>query len=234
MFIHRLSLFWKRFAPLEEQILSAIRDVLPEGAQPTFDAQVGGITRVQRSPPKWNEILFYRMRRGKADWSGVPLFPRKDEFRLAKVSFSVDGKQFTAALGCVAGHIFDLTVIPGPKRVSFVSFDGPPSVMLQDDPLETATGKRTEVLPELWQRYLQQQATRSQQPPSGWVFYDASNAHRVALGDRELLVLAEREGDQFLLYSVEPQVDDLFTLDGHDCDEPKVFKGSLDTFFGIR
>ncbi len=44
----RLSLLWRRFSPLEEQLIVVVREVLPPQAQTIFDAQVGGITLVQR------------------------------------------------------------------------------------------------------------------------------------------------------------------------------------------
>ena len=74
--MQRLSLLWRRFSPLEERLIAAVREVLPERAQPVFDAQIAGITLVQRLP-RWTEIDFYRRRKGKTDWSDVPAFPPK-------------------------------------------------------------------------------------------------------------------------------------------------------------
>jgi hypothetical protein len=43
--LQRLSLLWTRFSPLEERLLAAVRGVVPEGAQPVFDAQVADTAR---------------------------------------------------------------------------------------------------------------------------------------------------------------------------------------------
>ena len=126
--IERVTLLWKRFSPLEERLLAEVRNVLPAAAQPSFDAQVAAISRVQRLAPSWTEICFYRMRRGRADWSGVPLFPCTDEFRLADVRFRIGGQHFKATLTSIGGHIFDFATTPGPKHVSFATWDAEPSV----------------------------------------------------------------------------------------------------------
>src|SRR6185369_16720482 len=98
---------WRRFSPLEERLIAAVRTVLPPQAQAVFDAQIGGITLVQRLPPHWLDISFYRKRHGKVDWRDVPAFPRTGEFRLAEVQFSVEGRRYKATLSSIGGHIFD-------------------------------------------------------------------------------------------------------------------------------
>src|ERR1700730_15082452 len=148
----RLKLLFIRFSPLEERLLAAVRTVLPTAAQSTFDAQVIAITRVQRHP-RWTEICFYRIRKGKVNWSDVPVFPCADEFRLAKVRFSVQAKSYTATLTCVKGHIFDFAVTPGPKKIAFGLWDSAPAVQLLDDPLRAPTGQRpAENIPETWRK----------------------------------------------------------------------------------
>jgi hypothetical protein len=131
----RLSLMWRRFSPLEERLLAAVRAALPAEAQAVFDAQIGGITLVQRLPPHWAEISFYRRRHGKVDWSEVPAFPRTSEFGLAEVQFSVGGQRYKATLTCINGHIFDFMVIPSPKAISFADWDAAPSARLLSNPL---------------------------------------------------------------------------------------------------
>ncbi len=86
--VQRLSLLWRRFSPLEERLIAAVCGALPEPAQPIFEAQIAGITLVQRLPG-WTEIDFYRRRSGRTDWSDIPAFPRTGEFPLAEVRFSV-------------------------------------------------------------------------------------------------------------------------------------------------
>ena len=125
--LQRLSLIWRRFSPLEERLIAAVREVLPPQARGVFDAQIAGITLVQRLPPRWSEISFYRQRHGKVDWSDLPAFPRTGEFRLAEVQFSVEGRRYKATLTSIGGHIFDFTVIPSAKAVAFADWDGAPT-----------------------------------------------------------------------------------------------------------
>jgi hypothetical protein len=100
----RLSLMWRRFAPLEERLLAAVREVLPPQAQVILDAQIAGVTFVQRLPPHWLEISFHRKRHGKVDWSDIPMFPRSGEFRLAEVQFTVGGQRHKSTLTSIGGH----------------------------------------------------------------------------------------------------------------------------------
>jgi len=208
-----LALLWRRFSPLEERLLAEVRKALPTAAQHIFDAQVGGITLVQRSPPSWSEIRFYRIRRGRPDWSGVPLFPQTGEVRLAEMRFRAAGRSFKSALASINGHIFDLVTTPGPKAVAFLPLEVEGNVNLLADPLDAAVKKVPEVLPAAWENLLRR---RSSAPSGAWVLHDRTTAYRVALDDGEYLVLAEREGDQFILHRLEPAADGLFHLQHHD------------------
>ena len=208
--IRRLSLLWKRFTPLEERLFVEIRHVLPTEAQPIFDAQVAAINHVQRLPPSWGEIDFYR----RPDWSGVPLFPCTDEFRLAKVRFRVGGRPYKAVLSSISGHIFDFAITPGPKAVAFEAWDGTATCVLLGDPLRAPTGTREpETLPAAWQEFLTRHAGEQ---PSGWVLHDARTAYRVVLNDAQYLILAEREGPEFILHRIEPARERLYYLKHHD------------------
>ncbi len=100
----RLSHLRRRFSPLEERLITAVRELLPPRAQSVFDAQVAGITLVQR-PLGWNEINFYRRRGGMVDWTDIPPFPNTDEFPLAEVRFSAGGKGYKATLTILAGQV---------------------------------------------------------------------------------------------------------------------------------
>jgi hypothetical protein len=126
--IRELALVWQRFSPLERRVLDEIRGVLPDPAKPMFDGQLGAITRVQRLPPSWSEIDFYCLRRGKPNWTDVPLFPCTDEFRLAEVRFQVLGRSYKSTLSSIGGHIFDLATTPGARKVAFV----PPEEIVDD------------------------------------------------------------------------------------------------------
>jgi hypothetical protein len=212
--IERLSLLWKRFSPLEERLIEEVRRILPEAARGAFAAQVAGINRVQRSPPSWGEICFYRMRWGKASWVGVASFPCTDEFRLAEVRFKAGGRRFKSTLTCVRGYILDFATSPGPRSVAFAAWEGEAKAVLIGDPLRAPSGRREpEVLPRVWDAVLER---RGRGPWGEWEVHDSSTAYRLALDDGEYLVLAEREGDQLILWRIEPPSEGLFHLPNHD------------------
>jgi hypothetical protein len=226
MFFRKLTLLWKRFSPLEERLLSSVRSVLPAGAIAMFDAQVAAITRVQRLPPLWNEISFYRIKRGKPDWSGISLFPCTDEFCLAEIRFMVQSKPYKAALTSISGHIFDLTITPSPKHVAFSEWDAPPAVQLLDNPLRASVGaKAPEAIPTQWQNVRQRYGGESS---CGWLLHDENSAHRVAFSDAEYLIVGEKEGVEYLLYRVESTADGLYYLE-HDDGVPEPFRGRIES-----
>jgi hypothetical protein len=223
----RLKL-WRRFTPLEDRLLAAVRIVLPPAAQSVFDSQVAAINRVQRLPPSWSEIDFYCLRRGRTDWSRVPAFRCTDEFRLAEVRFQVGGAAYRAVLSCIAGHIFDLAITPGPKAIAFANWDGTPRIKLFADPDQAPTGRReAESLPPEWREFLSRTAGAL---PRGWALYDAATARRVTLVDSEYLILAERDSEDFVLYRLEPPGGGFFRLRGYDA-EPEPMGEGLDQVF---
>jgi len=213
--IQRCSLVWRRFCPLEERLFAAVRSVLPEAAKPIYDTQVATVHLAQRLL-QWNEICYYPKRRGLArqiDWSGVPKFPYTEEFQLAEVRFKVAGERFKATLSCIGGHIFDFHIHPGGKRIAFSTWDAEPRVTLLDDPLRAPTFKKREPIPAAWREFLTKHPDRH---PSPWKLYDETSAYRIALEDGEFLVLAAREGDEFVMERLDPPAEHLFHMRGHD------------------
>jgi hypothetical protein len=223
----RLSLLWRRFSPLEERLIAAVREVLPPQAQPIFDAQMAGVTLVQRLPPHWMEISFYRRRHGKVDWSGIPTFPRTGEFRLAEVQISVRGRRYKATLTCIGGRVFDFTVRPSPKAIAFADWDASPSARLLSDPMRMESANEPQPIPESWREFL---ARRQGSSLGDWTIHDPQTAFRTDLTEGEFLVLAEREGDHFVLHRIDPPASTLFYLDSHD-GRPESLKGELDDLF---
>ena len=212
MALETLRLFWQRYSPMEVRLLAEVRRVLPPAAQEPFDAQVAAVTRVQRSPPSWSEISLYRLKGGVVDWSGVPLFPCTDEFRLAEVRFAAGGRRFAATLTTIGGHVFDFTTVPGPRAAAFVAWDGEPRATLLGDPLRAPSGNREEApLPHAWEASLASAASYGD-----WRVHDRASAYRVVVGDGEYLVLAERGGDEFILHRIQPASDLLFYVPAHD------------------
>ena len=208
----RLSLLWRRFSPLEERLITAVRDVLPPQVQRTFDAQVAATTLVQRHP-HWTEIAFYRRRHGKVDWSGVPMFPRTGEFRLAEVRFTAEGRRYKATLTSIGGHMFDFAVTPSPKAIAFADWDSAPSVRLLSDPLVIDSARAPDPIPDAWREFL---ARRQPQAAKGWEFHGSETAYRTTLDEGDFLVLAECEGDEFVLHRIEPPASALFYMGSHD------------------
>jgi hypothetical protein len=224
--IQRVTLLWRRFSPLEERLIAAAREVLPPRAQLLFDAQVAGITLVQR-PLAWNEISFYRRRQGKVDWSDIPAFPHTAESPLAEVRFSAAGKRYKATLTSIGGHIFDFAITPSPKAIAFVNWDGAPSARLLTDPLVAQPSHALQPIPAAWREFL---ARHPGQQAGGWTFHAAGTAYRTTLREGEFVILAERAGDEFVMHPIEPADSDLFYLASHD-GTPKAIKGSLDDVF---
>jgi len=222
--LQKISLLWRRFSPLEEQLIAAVRKVLSPPAQTIFDAQVAAITLVQRHP---NEICFYRRRAGKIDWSGVPSFPRTDEFQLATMRFTAQGRSYQAKLTCLKGHMFDFSIIPGPQAVTFETWDAPAVVRLLADPLAIPSGNAPNPLPASWQELL---ARPRPADTDEWEFHDAQTAYRTVFNDGEFLVLAERAGDQFILHRLDPPASTLYYLNSHD-GIPELVKGDVLEYF---
>jgi hypothetical protein len=227
--LRELTLRWRRLSPFEERLLAEVRRMLPDAAVSVYDAQVAEINHVQRLPPSWSEIDFYRLRRRKPDWSGVPMFPCTDELSLVEVEFQVAGKRFRARLSSIGGHIFDLVTTPGPRRVAFDPWDAEPRMTLLGDPLRASGGKKEpETLPRQWQEFLRRHPG---EPPSGWVFHDEATAYRVALADGVYVILAEREGTVFVLHRADPPGARLFYLRHHDGD-PEPLDAEIETVVG--
>jgi hypothetical protein len=133
---------------------------------------------------------------------------------LAEVRFKVNGKRFKATLFSIKGHIFDFHVQPGGRSIAFTPWDDSPKVTLLDDPMRQPIGrKKPALLPPAWTDFL---ARHSNETFVDWTLNDADSAYSISLEDGEFLILAEREGDEFILQRLEPASDKLFYLQSHD------------------
>ena len=226
---NRIKLLWRRFSPLEENLLAAVRKALPPAALPTFDAQVAAINHVQRLP-HWTEIDFYHLQGGRSDWTGVPAFPNTGEFPLAEVKFVVKEKRFKATLSSIGGHIFDFRIQPSPSSIAFLGWDGEPFVRLLTDPLSAIASKHTVPVPEGWVNFVK---SRDTLVTNGWTLFDANTGRFVSLESGEFVVLAEREGPEFILHRVEPAASSLFYLEAHDA-TPEPIKDIAHFFQNVR
>lgn len=206
-------MYWKRFTPLEERVLLRVRCNLSPEACEIFDAQVDVINLVQRQLD-WSEILFYRKRRGKIDWSEVSLFARSGNFRLAKVNFAIGRIHHQATVNCISGHIFSLTFSPAAKPIAFENWDDDGIVELLSDPMVADDSDSVEMLPPSWIALLE---GLSPGDYPGWNIYDAHSARRITISGQELLLLAERSDDQFVVCRPDSRDGIVYKM-GHESD----------------
>ncbi|HEU4340605.1 MAG TPA: hypothetical protein VFU31_03450 [Candidatus Binatia bacterium] len=228
-FAQRISLLWRRFSPLEERLFAAVRGILPTDALPAFDAQVAGINHVQRLPG-WTEIDFYRRRLGRVDWSDIPMFPRTDEFPLAEVRFSAGQRRFKGTLNSIAGHIFDFAIIPSPRDIAFLDWEGTPTARLLSDPLSVDALRPLTPVPDVWHEFMARHKLGS---ATGWTLHTGETARCVTLEDGEFVILAERGGDEFILHRIEPAASDIFYLESHD-GKPEPIVGDIRGVFPTK
>jgi len=153
------------------------------------------------------------------------MFPRTGEFRFAKVRFTVERRPYKATLTCIGGHIFDFAIAPSPKVTAFAEWDTGVSARMLFDPLTVDSGRPPEPIPALWREFITRRP-----PPSGWTFHDAGTAYRTTFDEGEFLVLAEREGDEFILHRIEPAASILFYMKSHD-GTPGSIGGTIDDIF---
>jgi hypothetical protein len=219
-------MFWKKFTPLEERVLSRVRSSLSPEAREIFDAQVDAINLVQRQLD-WSEILFYRRRKGKIDWSEVSLFGRSDNYRLAKVDFAIGRVHHQATVNCISGHIFSLTFSPAAKPIAFKNWDDDGIVELLSDPMVAVDSDSVETLPPSWITLLKDLSPNDY---PNWNIYDAHSARRITIGGQDLLLLAERSDDQFVVCRPDSRDGIVYKM-GHESD-PEPISMPLMEFFG--
>ena len=212
--IERLTLLWKRFTPLEEHLLSEIRTVLPPAAHATFDAQLAAINRVQRLPPSWSgDLALYRMRRGKVDWSGVPSFALyRVKFAWPRSGSLSAASTIRAALLSVAGRVFELSDKPSSETCGVCRVGGGAEGHALGGPDAPVEQARHRTSARGVGRVLGQWSTCIRLDLAG----SSCPAYRVTLEDGEYLVLAEREGEEFVLQRVEPPAEHLFLHELHE------------------
>lgn len=219
-------MFWKTFTPLEERVLLRVQRCLSSEARAIFDAQVDVINLVQRQLD-WSEILFYRKRKGKIDWSEVSLFARSDNFRLAKVDFTIARIPHQTTVSCISGHIFSLTFSPAAKPIAFENWDDDGIVELLSDPMVINDSESVEILPPSWVTFLKD-LSLGDYPK--WDIYDAHSARRISIRGQVLLLLAEGSDDQFVVCRLDSRDGIVYKM-SHES-EPEPILIPLMEFFG--
>lgn len=117
------------------------------------------------------------------------------------------------------------------RRKFHDTVEAQPNAVLPADPLRATTGKReAENLPVEWRKFL---AEHPGAAPVGWEFHDGTSAYRVALDDGQYLVLAAREGAEFILQRLEPPAERLFHL-VHTDSIPEPLGRELEAIVGRR
>lgn len=212
MQIKRLTLFWKRFTPLEAKILSEVQLALSQECGHIFKAQIAAINLVQRHID-WSEVLFYRKKGKRIDWSDILSFPIKKNLRLAKVDFYIDHQSYQATVNCIFGHILSLTFSPAEKPIAFREWDGKCNVELLEDPMDQSAAIGAETIPRKWARFLDE---NRQNDYPGWQLYDSTQARRISVHGNEMLVLAEGEGDQFIVCFADQPDSDIYEVSHED------------------
>ncbi len=155
------------------------------------------------------------------------MFPRTGEFRLAQVRFTAGGRRYKATLSSIDGHVFDFAVTPSPKAIAFANWESAPSVRLLSDPLTVESSREPELVPRAWQEFL---ARPRPQDTDDWTFHDSETAYRTTFNEGEFLVLAERQGDEFVLHRIEPLASTLFYMASHD-GTPEPIEGDILAIF---
>ena len=80
-----------------------------------------------------------------------------------------------------------------------------------------------EPIPDSWRQLL---AHGRIADTGGWTLYDTRTAYRVTLDEGEFLVLAERDGDEFVLHRIEPSSSSLWHMASHD-GVPEPIRGDI-------
>ena len=93
------------WTPWEEKITAAVVGRLEQKAREIIKGQLAAVNKVQRIVG-WREVDLYVMKKGKVDWSGLPMLCDDREFVLATVSTKAGADRFETKVCCVGGHIF--------------------------------------------------------------------------------------------------------------------------------
>ena len=93
------------WTPWEEKITAAVIGRLGLKAREIIQEQLAAVNKVQRIVG-WREVDLYVTKKGKIDWSGLPLLWDDREFVLATVRTKAGADRFETKVCCVGGHIF--------------------------------------------------------------------------------------------------------------------------------
>ena len=192
--LRTIRLLWHKHTPVEKAIFDSVSPLLSPHAKTIYDQQVAAINKVQRYL-EWTEINFYRIVRGKSDWSDIAQFPRSEEFTLAKTTYHVDNTKFTTRIHCVAGHIFSFVPRPSVKRHCFGT---PEQIQTQilTDPIGAAGEDLSDIpLPESFRNWHNDPTVDTNE----WCVLQPHETYVVHLPKSDFVILATRSGDEYLM-----------------------------------
>lgn len=195
--LRRLTLLWRTFTPVEEQILGLMGEALPAAHRGRYYAQVKSINRVQRTLD-WTEILFYCMMSGRPRRNPDHFFPNRGEFTVGTVDYLIKGVRFTTTLTSVGGHIFSFVTRPSIKAYCFDRIDEVKAVTIIGDPSDRSGGIPTDVrhLPDEYRRYIESGAPLE---VNGWHLLTPQEVYQVPFPAGDFLILAVRHGEEYLM-----------------------------------
>jgi hypothetical protein len=195
--LRRLSLLFRTFTPVEEAVLAAVANALPESSAESFRQQVACINKVQRTLD-WTEICFYSTRGGRVRWPEAVLFPNRGDFQLAIVEYRIGSTRYRTMLHAVAGHIFSFVTRPPIKEASFGRVEDL-AVVAVGDPLTPAAGDQSHqrFLPSSYLAWWQ--TARGAHEHNAWLVLEPDKTYVVHLSADDYVVLAERAGEEWLV-----------------------------------
>ena len=127
----------RRYTPLEQSVLTAVRARLAEPAAALFQQQIDAVNHIQRILD-WEEIDLYVMRfPRRVRWPEAVLFPNRSEFQLAHLNCVADGNTFELDVYAVSGHVFSIESKVRLKRHACAQQIDVESVEIVNDPMRT-------------------------------------------------------------------------------------------------
>lgn len=175
----------------------------------------------------WTEILFYQGKGRNWNWDETTRFTNRDEdLKLARVLFNIGDLKFTGTLGCTSGHVFTLAIRPSIKPHAFKEIDRIRAVKVLQDPTIPSPPKPKPKykLPTTYTDFIN--ATQKQDT-NGWSVLQPEEVYSIALSDADYLMLAERQGTEYLLSRDRSPSNGIFYCESPDS-TPKLKRGSLE------
>ena len=208
------------FLPFERKILDAVIEKLEPEARRKLEIQLSETTKIQR-------IFSYETNlyasKGNNKRSSRSLFNNRTELKFARIKYSFENNRFTTELYSVKGYIFSLITRPGPKKIKKLDPEKI-SVEILSDPEETSSSdKRPQSLPNSYLHF-----DFNSKNTGKWTIYNPDNIYHVELEEGSFWLLAELDGQRFVVTPVNNDSDEIFIcLEGESLKKVNTFKDAL-------